>query len=226
MPSSALEVRGLVVRYGAIDAVRGVSFVVGTNESVALAGPNGGGKSSILNAIFGSLRTTGRSFGAITSGGTDILGLPSHRVARLGIALAPEGRMLAAGLSVRDNLLSGALALQGAADTRLAEVLAGFPVLAARLDRPAATLSGGEAQLLAIARGLMARPRLLLLDEPTLGLSPRARNEIAAALQAARAGGIALLLAEQSAQVAASLADRVLLMAGGRMRPDPLSPLQ
>jgi len=203
-----------MVWYGAVEAVRGVSFAVGAGEIVALSGPNGAGKSSILNAVFGVVRPT---TGTIRFAGASIDGMPSHRVAQLGIALAPEGRALAGSLSVRDNLRSGAHALAGDATVRLEEVLAMFPGLADRLDRPAATLSGGEAQLLAIARGLMARPKLLLLDEPTLGLSPRARREIGAALQAARAAGIALLLAEQSERVAAALADRVLTLRGGRI---------
>jgi ABC-type branched-subunit amino acid transport system ATPase component len=216
MRSSALEVRDLVVRYGAVEAVRGVSFAVGTDEIVALAGPNGAGKSSILNAVFGALPAGSRSSGAI-SPGPDAGARQAHRIARLGIALAPEGRMLAGSLSVRDNLLSGGYALRGDAAARLADVLAGFPALADRLDLPAATLSGGEAQLLAIARGLMARPRLLLLDEPTLGLSPKARHAIAAALRAAQVAGTAVLLAEQSEQVAAGLADRVIRLVGGRL---------
>jgi ABC-type branched-subunit amino acid transport system ATPase component len=216
MRSSALEVRDLVVRYGAVEAVRGVSFNVGTDEIVALAGPNGAGKSSILNAVFGALPAGGHSSGAI-SPGPDTGARHSHRIARLGIALAPEGRMLAGSLSVRDNLLSGGYALRGETATRLADVLAGFPALADRLDLPAATLSGGEAQLLAIARGLMARPRLLLLDEPTLGLSPKARHAIGAALRAAQVAGIAVLLAEQNEQVAMSLADRVVRLTGGRL---------
>jgi len=203
-----------MVWYGAVEAVRGVSFAVGAGEIVALSGPNGAGKSSILNAVFGVVRPT---TGTIRFAGASIDGMPSHRVAQLGIALAPEGRALAGSLSVRDNLRSGGHALAGDATVRLEEVLAMFPGLADRLDRPAATLSGGEAQLLAIARGLMARPKLLLLDEPTLGLSPRARREIGAALQAARAAGIALLLAEQSERVAAALADRVLTLRGGRI---------
>ena len=203
-----------MVWYGAVEAVRGVSFAVGAGEIVALSGPNGAGKSSILNAVFGVVRPT---TGTIRFAGASIDGMPSHRVAQLGIALAPEGRALAGSLSVRDNLRSGAHALAGDATVRLEEVLAMFPGLADRLDRPAATLSGGKAQLLAIARGLMARPKLLLLDEPTLGLSPRARREIGAALQAARAAGIALLLAEQSERVAAALADRVLTLRGGRI---------
>jgi len=210
--SAMLEIGDLVVRYGAVHAVRGISLSVTPGEIVALAGPNGAGKSSILNAVFGVVRPAA---GRIRFDGSEIAGRAPHRVARLGIALAPEGRMLAGSLSVRDNLLSGALVLAGDAEARMAELLPAFPVLASRLDRPAATLSGGEAQLLAIARGLMARPRLLLLDEPTLGLSPRARLEIAAALQAARAGGTALLLAEQSERVATGLADRTVVLRGG-----------
>lgn len=209
-----LEVADLAVRYGAIEAVRGVGFTVGAGEIVALSGPNGAGKSSVLNAVFGAVRPAG---GMIHFHGESIVGLPSHRVARLGVALAPEGRALASSLSVRDNLRSGAHALAGDPSARLDEVLAMLPALNGWLDRPAATLSGGEAQLLAIARGLMARPKLLLLDEPTLGLSPRARREIGMALQAARNAGIALLLAEQSERVAATLADRVLNLRGGRL---------
>jgi branched-chain amino acid transport system ATP-binding protein len=209
-----LELRDLVVRYGAVEAVGGVSLSVAAGEIVALAGPNGAGKSSVLNAVFGAVRPAA---GRILLDGVDIAGWPAHRIVRAGVALAPEGRMLAGGLSVGDNLRSGALVLDGDAESRLREVLAGYPALVQRLAHPAATLSGGEAQLLAIARGLMARPRLLLLDEPTLGLSPRGRGEVAAALRQARAAGITLLLAEQSGRVAASLADRVLPMAGGRL---------
>jgi branched-chain amino acid transport system ATP-binding protein len=209
-----LEVEHLVVRRGAAIAVRDASFAVAAGEALAIAGPNGAGKSTVLGAIFGTLAPTG---GAIRWQGVPLGGGRPGAVARRGIALVPEGRLLAGSLSVLDNLLAGGYVLGNldAARVRLDELLPAFPSLGARLALPAASLSGGERQMLAIARGLMARPALLLLDEPMLGLAPRARAEIAAVLGAVRAQGCSLLLADQQEDAVATIADRILHMDRG-----------
>jgi branched-chain amino acid transport system ATP-binding protein len=211
-----LEVEHLAVRRGAVEAVREATFVLAAGEAVAIAGPNGAGKSSLLGAIFG---TVVPASGAIHWRGEALTGLRPGAVARRGIALAPEGRLLAGSLSVRDNLLAGGYVLGDldAARARLGELLPAFPALAARLALPAASLSGGERQMLAIARGLMARPALLLLDEPMLGLAPRARVEIAEVLRALRSQGCGLLLADQQEDAVAAIADRILHMDRGRL---------
>jgi branched-chain amino acid transport system ATP-binding protein len=211
-----LEVEHLAVHRGVAAAVRDASFTVAAGEALAIAGPNGAGKSTLLGAIFGTLVPTG---GAIRWQGTTLAGQRPSAIARRGIALAPEGRPLAGSLSVRDNLLAGGYVLGSldAACTRLDELLPAFPTLAARLALSAASLSGGERQMLAIARALMARPTLLLLDEPMLGLAPRARAEIADVLRAVRAQGCSLLLADQQEDAASAIADRILHMDRGRL---------
>ena len=209
-----LEVRDLVVRYGEIEALRGVSLEVGAGETVALVGANGACKTSLLRAVSGLARPAA---GAVRFAGDAIHGLPAEEIVRRGLVHLPEGRATLATLSVRENLALGAHLRRDAAGTRrdLDEVLARFPALAPRLGQQAGTLSGGEQRMLALARALMARPRLLMLDEPSLGLAPRLVAEVFRALRALRAEGRTLLLVEQNARQALLCADRAYVLETG-----------
>jgi branched-chain amino acid transport system ATP-binding protein len=211
-----LELQHVSVRHGATIAVHDVSLSVARSELVALVGPNGAGKSSLARAISGAHRPVQ---GVIRFAGTEISKLDAPAISALGLTHLPEGRPLALTLSARDNLLSGAYVLgsMSHAYDRLTEVQPMFPALAARLDQPAATLSGGERQWLVVARALMARPKLLLIDEPTLGLGPRAARETLNVIAGLRASGTAILLIEQNAAMVLGVADRALLMGGGRI---------
>ena len=210
---SALTVSGLAVSYGAVAALHDVSLEVRQGEIVSVIGGNGAGKTTLLKAIAGVLRP---SAGRIAADGRDITGRPSWWVARHGISLVPEGRGIFGDQSVHDNLVLGASARRGtvsAADIERA--LALFPALAAKLGSPAASLSGGQQQMLAVARGLMARPRVLLLDEPSLGLAPMLAREVFAAIERLRAEGMTILLVEQMAVQALALADRAYVLERG-----------
>ncbi len=211
-----LEAERLSVSYGRIRAVEDVSLTVRRGEVVALLGANGAGKSSVLKAIIGLVRL--RS-GEICFEGRRIGGLAAQRILPLGIAYVPEGRLIVGTLSVRDNLRLGALASRPgtALDASLAEILETFPQLRSRLEEPGANLSGGEAQMLALARGLMARPRLMLLDEPALGLSPRLTEEVFALIAGLKTRGVTILLVEQNVFQALSIADRAYLIESGRI---------
>jgi branched-chain amino acid transport system ATP-binding protein len=212
---SALTVSGLAVSYGAVAALHDVSLEVRQGEIVSVIGGNGAGKTTLLKAIAGVLRPAA---GRIAADGRDIAGRPSWWVARHGISLVPEGRGIFGDQSVHDNLVLGASARRGtvsAAD--LERALSLFPALAAKLGSPAASLSGGQQQMLAVARGLMARPRVLLLDEPSLGLAPMLAREVFAAIQRLRADGVTILLVEQMAVQALALADRAYVLERGRV---------
>jgi branched-chain amino acid transport system ATP-binding protein len=211
-----LELQHVTVRHGTTIAVHDVSLDVAAGELVALVGPNGAGKSSLARAIAGTHRPI---HGMIRFAGADITHLDAPAIAARGLTHLPEGRPIAPTLSVRDNLLSGAhvLGSMPEAQARLAQVLPSFPPLANRLDQPAATLSGGERQWLVVARALMARPKLLLIDEPTLGLGPRAAHETLAAIADLSATGTAILLIEQNAALVLGVADRAMVMDSGRI---------
>ena len=211
-----LEVRDLAVAYGKIRAVRGVSIDVAEGEIVALIGANGTGKSSTLNAISGVVRPAG---GSVHFDGETVTSLGAHRLVGRGIVQVPEGRLIFAGLSVLENLMMGAYGRAGRARSRAAldDVLALFPVLAERLDARGADLSGGQAQMLALARGLMAGPRLLLLDEPSLGLAPLAVQEVFGLIHGLRERGLTILLVEQNLRQALKIADRGYVLEGGKL---------
>jgi branched-chain amino acid transport system ATP-binding protein len=213
---SLLSLAGVHSFYGNVEALKGIDLQVEPGEVVALIGANGAGKSTLLMTICG--RPTARR-GTILFAGEDITHLPTHRIARLGIAHAPEGRRIFPRMSVAENLLMGA---GGAAPAHFAEdqerVLSLFPILRQRRNQRGGTLSGGEQQMLAIARALMSRPRLLLLDEPSLGLAPLVARQIFAAIRELnQRDGMTVLLVEQKAQDALKLAHRAYVLQTGRI---------
>jgi len=215
--NALLAIEGLRVDYGAVAAVKGVSLAVGSGEVVALLGANGAGKSTMLRTISGLVRP--RS-GKIRFAGVAIERLAPPRIVRLGLAHCPEGRRIFGSLSVAENLRLGASAradrVSASADReRLFEL---FPVLRDRAHQAAGTLSGGEQQMLALARALMARPRLLLLDEPSLGLAPLMVQAIFATLAALKRDGVTMLLVEQNMTLALQLADRAYVLRTGEIR--------
>jgi len=207
MPEPGLEVRDLVVRYGAIEALHGISFDVRAGEVVALIGANGAGKTSTLAAISGIVRP---ARGAIRLAGRDLAGAAPHAIVRAGVIQVPEGREILARMSVHENLL-----LSGARDA--SAMYERFPILAERRDLAAGSLSGGEQQLLAIARALLATPRVLLLDEPSLGLAPKMVATVFGVLAELKAAGTTMLLVEQNALRALRLADRGYVLELGRI---------
>jgi branched-chain amino acid transport system ATP-binding protein len=217
MAEPALEFEGLEVRYGAVPAVRDLSFRIEAGEVVGLIGPNGAGKSTTLLAAMGVVRPTG---GDIRLFGRSIRGRPPEAVARAGMALVPEGRHIFGGLTVEENLrlgLAGRRSRNGVEQdlTRIYEL---FPAVAESLQRNAGALSGGQQQQLAIARALLARPDVLLLDEPSLGLAPTTVEAVFAVLQEIRERGVTILLVEQRAEVTIRAADRTYVLANGRIR--------
>jgi branched-chain amino acid transport system ATP-binding protein len=212
----ALRVQDLTAGYGGLPALHGVSLEVKRGEIVALVGANGAGKSTLLRAVAGLLQP--RS-GRIDLEGRRIDGRAAHEIVRSGIAYVPEGRHLFGRLTVLDNLLLGAFTYRDprARARGLSEVTTLFPVLKDRAGQLAGTLSGGEQQMLAIARGLMSRPRLLLLDEPSLGIAPKLVSRIYEALAAINRGGLTLLLVEQNVRAALACASRAYVLQTGRM---------
>jgi branched-chain amino acid transport system ATP-binding protein len=213
----ALAVDGLEVRYGGVAAVRGLSLEVAPGEIVGLIGPNGAGKSSTLHAIMGLVRPAA---GTIRLGDASLVGRAPEAVARQGIALVPEGRRIFGELTVTENLRLGLAGrrTQAGAEEELERVREMFPVLGEFAGRSAGALSGGQQQQLAIARALVAAPDVLLLDEPSLGLSPTVTDAVFEALAAIRDRGLAVLLVEQRAQRTVALADRSLVLANGEVR--------
>ena len=216
MGEPALEVDRLEVRYGAVAAVRDVSLRVESGEIVGLIGPNGAGKSTTLHAITGLVTAYG---GDVRLAGRSILGRSPEAIAHQGVALVPEGRRIFADFSVEENLRLGLAARRGR-DGRgsLAEAYELFPVLRNYRRRSAGALSGGQQQQLAIARALVARPEVLLLDEPSLGLAPTMVDNLFEALAQIRERGVTILLVEQRAQRTVALADRTHVLANGELR--------
>ncbi|HEY7676959.1 MAG TPA: ABC transporter ATP-binding protein [Candidatus Methylomirabilis sp.] len=211
-----LQVTELRSGYGRIEALKGVSLEVRSGEIVALIGANGAGKTTLLKALAGVLPIWA---GSITYDGERIERLPPAPRVRRGLSLVPEGRGILHRMTVRENLLMGAYGRPrgGDLEREMDEVVRRFPPLAPRRFQLGGTLSGGEQQMLAIARALMARPRLLMLDEPSLGLAPLMVREIMRVLGELRAQGITILLVEQNARQALQLADRCYILASGRM---------
>lgn len=215
-PIPVLAVEGLHVRYGAIHALQGVSLEVLPGEVVALIGANGAGKTTTLAAVSGLLKPAA---GRVRLLGDDITGSPAERLVYRGIAHAPEGRGIFANLTVRENLLLGAYRRRDRDGIRadLQRALKVFPILAEREGQLAGTLSGGEQQMLAVARAMMSRPKLLLLDEPSLGLAPQVVETIFQTLAEIHRSGVSILLVEQNAAKALAFADRAYVLETGRV---------
>ena len=218
-----LEVRDLVVHYGAVQALKGVSVRAEAGEIVTLIGANGAGKTTLLRTLSGLLPV--RS-GEILFEGKSLLRIPAHDIVALGIAQSPEGRMVFANLSVEDNLELGAYRRKDRAAIRADRdaVYQQFPRLLERRRQSAGTLSGGEQQMLAIGRALMARPRLLLLDEPSLGLAPLLVREIFRTIRDINQRGVTVLLVEQNAHMALSIAGRGYVLETGRVKLEDAAP--
>jgi branched-chain amino acid transport system ATP-binding protein len=213
--SALLEVEGLRASYGPLQALHGVDVTVDEGGVVAILGPNGAGKTTILRALCGMVRTAGR----VTFDGRNLLGLPTERIVRLGVAHVPEGRGTFPALTVEENLRLGAYVRRDAAAVAadIDRWYGVFPRLADRCGQTAASLSGGEQQMLAIARALLLRPRLLLLDEPSLGLAPMVTKELYSVLgQIKREQHTTMLLVEQNANLALELADHAYVLEAGR----------
>ena len=212
--SAELQVRGLSVSYGKVEALHGASVQVAEGSIATVIGPNGAGKSTLLGAIMGLLA----SRGSVRYAGTLLDGTPAEDRVALGMCLVPERRELFAELPVEDNLRLGAYRRGGAdAQSSLERVYALFPALVERRRDPAGGLSGGQQQMLALGRALMAKPRLLLLDEPSMGLAPRLVAEIFACIERLRAADTAILLVEQNATAALAIAGRGYVLEAGRV---------
>ena len=217
--SPLLEVRDLRVSYGAIEALRGVELGIRQGELVALIGSNGAGKSTCLKALAGILRPVQ---GTIRLDGEEIAGEPAHRIVSRGMVLVPEGRRLFGDQSVLDNLLLGAYRRRGGSGkadlhAKAQSYLDQFPILRERQNMTAGSLSGGQQQMLAISRGLMGAPRLILLDEPSLGLAPLLVQQIYDIIRGLRRSGVTILLVEQMANLALRVADRAYILEQGRV---------
>jgi branched-chain amino acid transport system ATP-binding protein len=211
-----LAVSNLGVRYGNLTALDGVSLCVEPDEIVTVVGANGAGKSTLMRSVLGLVKIDS---GTISFEGQDITRLPTFKIARKGIALVPEGRGPLRQLSVRENLVLGAFSRSwdAAAKTDFEAVLDRFPALRPRLAQTAGTLSGGEQQMLVIGRALMSRPKLMLLDEPSLGLAPLIVSQVFATIESVRSMGVAVVVVEQNAHAALKLADRAYVIENGRI---------
>ena len=211
-----LDVRELRVDYGRAPALWNVSLTIGDGELVCVVGPNGAGKTTLINALAGMHPAKS---GRITLDGCEMTSLAPHKFSAAGVALVPEGRRLFARMTVRENLEIGgyARAVRAARNRTLADVCTLFPVVRDKLDAPAGSLSGGQQQMVAIGRALMAKPRLLLLDEPSLGLSPIVVQAMFRAIREVNAAGTAVLLVEQNVTMALEIASRAYLLEEGRI---------
>jgi branched-chain amino acid transport system ATP-binding protein len=214
MTEPLLEVDDIEVRYGAIKALKGISFAVNAGEIVALLGANGAGKTTTQKTVSGMLRPT---VGQIRFDGKRIDGIPAHEVISLGICHVPEGRRVFPRMTVHENLEMGAFRFKRPDEQVLAHVLELFPRLQERIKQPAGTLSGGEQQMLAIGRALMGKPRLLLLDEPSMGLAPLIVKQIFDIVREINSTGVTVLLVEQNAAQALALANRGYVLETGEI---------
>ena len=211
-----LEVKDLEVYYGMIQAIKGISFEVNQGEVIALIGSNGAGKTTTLHTITGLLSP---KKGSVMFEGTDITKIPAHKIVSMGMAHVPEGRRVFAELSVYENLKMGAYTRKdkNEIEESLANVYKRFPRLEERRNQMAGTLSGGEQQMLAMGRALMSKPKIILMDEPSMGLSPIFVNEIFDIIQAVSESGTTVLLVEQNAKKALSIADRAYVLETGKI---------
>ena len=212
-----LEVKNIAVDFGKHVALHGVSLGVGEAETVVILGANGAGKSTLLKAIAGLVKP--RAGGSVSLDGKELTGLPAHQVLEQGIALVPEGRGVFPDLTVAENLLLGAYAKRARSGEKanLAMVLDLFPRLAERQKQTVATMSGGEQQMVAIGRALMSAPKLLMLDEPSLGLAPVLVGELFQSLEKVGKSGVSLLIVEQNVRISLGIADRGYLLEAGRI---------
>jgi branched-chain amino acid transport system ATP-binding protein len=215
-PAAVLEVEGLHVLYGRVPAVRGLTFAAARGEVVGIVGPNGAGKSTTLHAIMGVVPSSG---GSVRLAGRPLTGLPPEAIARSGVALVPEGRHIFGQFTVEENLRLGLIARRtaGAIDADLERVYELFPVVGEFRARQAGALSGGQQQQLAIARALVARPDVLLLDEPSLGLAPAIIERIFKMIAELKQSGLTILLVEQNAAHALAIADRAYVLRLGEV---------
>lgn len=211
MSEPILQVEDLVVSYGRVQAVRGVSFEAAEGSLITLVGANGAGKSSVINAVSGIVRPTS---GTIRYAGQDVTRTPSHRLVKLGLVQVPEGRQVLGTMTIAENLQLGGWHAGGG---RIDEVYERFPVLAQRRALPAGSLSGGEQQMLAIGRALVARPKVILLDEPSMGLAPKIVDEVFAVIAQIRSGGTTVILVEQNARRALRAADHGYVLSSGEI---------
>ena len=211
-----LDVRGLRTRYGTIQALRGISFAIHDGRVVSLIGANGAGKTTTLNTISGLLPAT---MGRIYFDGEDITDLPAHDITRRHLIQVPEGRQIIANMSVMENLVIGAHIRRqtGKIESDLADIFTRFPRLAERRNQKAGSLSGGEQQMLAVGRALMMRPRLLMLDEPSMGLAPLLVDQVFNLIAEIKSQGIPILLVEQNARKALQIADYVYVLERGQI---------
>jgi branched-chain amino acid transport system ATP-binding protein len=212
-----IAVRDLAARYGHIEALRPTNLHVAPGEFVTILGPNGAGKTTLLRAMTRLIASTGQ----VAFKGQDVTSLKTHQLAGLGIIMVQEGRGLFGDMSVRENLQIGAYKLAGSQadqDRQLEKVFSLFPRLKERISQTASSMSGGEQQMLAVGRALMADPKLLILDEPSLGLAPRVATEILSTLGALNKEGLGILLVEQKAPLALKLAQRVYILSSGSVR--------
>ena len=214
MTDPILKVEKLTVTYGRIQAVREVSFEAAAGSLVTLVGANGAGKSSVINAVAGILRPRA---GTITYQGRDITRLPSHKLVQQGLVQVPEGRQILGTLTIAENLQLGGWHSGSAAQRRIAEVYDRFPVLAERRALPAGSLSGGEQQMLAIARALVAAPKVMLMDEPSMGLAPKVVDEVFQVIEEIRSTGTTVVLVEQNARRALRAAEHGYVMQTGEV---------